>query len=320
MAPHFARAGIDYRTIRFERNLGKREALAAAFALHPDADVYVCVDSDTHLDGDAVRHVLAPFAQRRTNAVTGLVLASNARRNLLTRLIDLRYANAFLYERAAYSLLGSVLCCCGSLAAYRGAVVREHMGDFLGQRFLGRACTYGDDRRLTQYALLRGRVVLQPNAVAWTEVPTNLAWYLRQQNRWNKSFFRESLWTVTRARVHRPAFWLASVELGSWLVFTGALLAAMVALPLGAGGVHGSWSLGGAYVMYAMLLSYARSARYVEVRHVAMPWPERVGSYLLAPLYGLLNVGVLLWVRLYSLATLRDNGWGTRAQVEAVAS
>lgn len=316
-APRFWRAGIDLRVIAFPENRGKRHALAAAFEAHPKADVYVCIDSDTQLDPDAVKHVLEPFALRRTNAVTGLVLASNARQNLLTRLIDLRYANAFLYERAAYSLLGSVLCCCGSLAAYRGSVVREHLGDFLGQRFLGRACTYGDDRRLTQYALLRGRVVLQPNAVAWTEVPSNLPWYIRQQNRWNKSFFRESLWTIGRARMHRPAFWLAAIELGSWAAFTLALLTALIALPLRAGHVHGSWSLAGAYAMYAMLLSYARSARYVEVRHVRMPWPERIGSYLLAPLYGLLNLGLLLWVRLYSLATLRDNGWGTRASVEA---
>jgi hyaluronan synthase len=315
-ADRFAAAGVEYQAARFEENRGKREGLAHAFGLHSHADVYVCIDSDTHLDPDAIRHVLEPFASRRTNAVTGLVLASNARRNLLTRLIDLRYANAFLYERAAYSLLGSVLCCCGSLAAYRGSVVRENLGDFLGQTFLGVPCTYGDDRRLTQYALIKGRVLLQSNAVAWTEVPTNLRWYSKQQSRWNKSFFRESLWTIGRARAHRPAFWLASIELGSWLVFTTALVTALAVLPFRIGHLHGSWTLLAAYAMYSMLLSYARSARYVEVKHVAMPPLERVGTYLLAPLYGLLNIGLLLWIRLWSLLTLRDNSWGTRRTVE----
>ena len=67
-----------------------------------------------------------------------------------------------------------------------------------------------------------------------------------------------------------------------------------------------------------MLLSYARSARYVEVTQVVLPPLERVGTYLLAPLYGLLNIGLLIWLRLWALCTLRDNGWGTRQTVEGV--
>ena len=318
MAGRFAAAGVEYRPVRFPEQRGKREGLAYAFRRYPKADVYVCVDSDTRVDGYGFENLLAPFASRRTNAVTGLVLASNAGQNLLTRLIDLRYANAFLYERAAYSLLGSVLCCCGSLAAYRGSVVREHLEDFTTQTFLGRRCTYGDDRRLTQYALLKGRCVLQANAVAWTEVPTNIPWFSRQQARWSRSFFRESVWTVGRARVHRPAFWLAAVELGSWMVFTTAIVAALVVLPFRVSDLHGSWTLLTAYLLYAMLLSYARSARYVEVTQVVMPPLERVGTYLLAPLYGLLNIGLLIWLRLWALCTLRDNGWGTRQTVEGV--
>src|SRR6185312_1369159 len=43
--------------------------------------------------------------------------------------------------------------------------------DFLSQHFLGRKCTYGDDRRLTYYCLREGQVVLAPDAVAWTLVP-----------------------------------------------------------------------------------------------------------------------------------------------------
>ena len=68
-----------------------------------------------------------------------------------------------------------------------------------------------------------------------------------------------------------------------------------------------------------MLLSYARSARYVEVKRAAMPPLERVGTYLLAPLYGLLNIGLLIWLCLWALCTLRDNGWGTRKTVEGVS-
>lgn len=59
--------------------------------------------SDTVLAEDALHEALKPFAEARVTVVTGLVLALSRRRNLLTRLTDLRYANSFLFERAAYS-------------------------------------------------------------------------------------------------------------------------------------------------------------------------------------------------------------------------
>ncbi|MFF0445628.1 glycosyltransferase [Streptomyces sp. NPDC004609] len=308
----FARAGIGYEVIAFPVNRGKRHALAAAFRAHPEADVYLGIDSDTVLDESAVDEGTLPFVNADVNAVTGIVGALNARTNLLTRLIDLRYANSFLYERAAYSLLGSVLCCCGSLAFYRASVIRANLDDFLAQRFLGRAATFGDDRRMTNYCLQNGRVLLQPTALAWTLVPETLGHYLRQQIRWNKSFVRESLWAVKSAPARRPAFWLSLLELSSWITFTTLLLMALVLTP-----IHANAHVLLLYLVYAMLVGYARSVRYLESDHPnGMPWPERLGTFLLAPLYALLHLTLLLWVRLYSLATLKDNGWGTRENVE----
>ncbi|MCM2386715.1 glycosyltransferase [Streptomyces albipurpureus] len=308
----FARAGIGYQVIAFPANRGKRHALAAGFRAHPEADIFLGVDSDTVLDEAAVDEGTLPFVSPDVNAVTGLVGALNARTNLLTRLIDLRYANAFLYERAAYSLLGSVLCCCGSLAFYRAEVIRANLDDFLTQRFLGRAATFGDDRRMTNYCLQTGRVLLQPTALARTLVPETLGHYLRQQIRWNKSFVRESLWAVKTAPAGRPAFWLSLLELTSWISFTTLLLIALVLTP-----IHANAHILLLYLVYAMLVGYARSVRYLEADHPnGMPWAERLGTFLLAPLYALLHLTLLLWVRLYSLATLKDNGWGTRESVE----
>ncbi|MFI1868087.1 glycosyltransferase [Streptomyces jumonjinensis] len=308
----FARAGIDYEVIAFTANRGKRQALAAAFRAHPEADVYLGIDSDTVLGATAIAEGTVPFLSPDVNAVTGLVGALNARTNLLTRLIDLRYANSFLYERAAYSLLGSVLCCCGSLAFYRARVIRENLDDFLSQQFLGRTATFGDDRRLTNYCLQNGRVLLQPTATAWTLVPETLGHYLRQQIRWNKSFVRESLWAVKSTPTRKPAFWLSLLELTSWITFTTLLLIALALTPL-----HADAHILVLYLVYAMLVGYARSVRYLQTDHPGgMPFIERLGTFLLAPLYALLHLSLLLWVRLYSLATLKDNGWGTRETVE----
>ena len=108
---------------------------------------------------DACRRRPEPFLQPTAAATSS------------ARLIDMRYCYAFLGERAAYSVFGSVLCVCGSLALYRGVTVRKYLDDFLSQRFLGRPCTYGDDRRLTYYCLREGRVLLAPDAVAWDPRP-----------------------------------------------------------------------------------------------------------------------------------------------------
>ena len=306
----FDELGVDYQVVEFARNQGKRHGLAAGFRLHPDADVYLGIDSDTVLDKLAVEEGMKPFASRRVTGVTGVVLALNARKNLLTRLIDLRYANAFMYERAAYSLLGSVLCACGSLAFYRGDVVRANLDDFLNQKFLGREATFGDDRRLTNYCLERGKVVLQPSAKAWTLVPERMRHYLKQQVRWNKSFFRESLWVMLHGATRRPPFWLTLVEVCSWVMFTVMLVGSLAWSAVGHHGIVAQ------YGIYVVVFSYARSIRYLGHGNTLSPRYERAGTFLLAPLYGLLNITVLLWVRIYSLCTLRRNGWGTRSGVE----
>jgi hyaluronan synthase len=104
--PRFADHGIALQVVEFATNRGKREGLIDCLDRQPEADLLLCVDSDTVLDGRAVEKAIIPFAEERVKVVTGLVLAINYRKNLLTRLTDLRYANAFLFERGAYSLSG----------------------------------------------------------------------------------------------------------------------------------------------------------------------------------------------------------------------
>lgn len=310
-AAAFRAAGTDYEVITFAENQGKRAGLAAGFRRAPQASVYLCVDSDTVLHPAAVANALRPFGRRRVQAVTGCVLAANRDRNVLTRLIDLRYAYAFLGERAAYSVLGSVLCACGSLALYRGPVVRKYLDDFLGQRFLGRACTYGDDRRLTYYCLREGQVLLAPDAVAWTLVPERMGHFLRQQLRWSKSFFRESLWMLAGMRPGRACWWLTLVELLTWCGFTSALIYSLAVRPALTGHFAAL-----TYLSCTLLLAYARSGHYIEAEHHGLTWRGRWGTLLIAPLYGLIHLTLLLPLRLVAIVTLRDNGWGSRKVVE----
>jgi len=313
-AAEFQARGVVYRVIRHPRNFGKREGLANGFRAAWYADIYLCVDSDTRLKADAVEKALAYFTSPRVQAVTGCVLAANWNVNLLTRLIDLRYANAFLCERAAYSRLGSVLCACGSLALYRGPVVRKYLNDFLSQQFLGRRCTYGDDRRLTYYCLREGQVLLAADAVAWTMVPQTMGHFLRQQLRWSKSFIRESLQMLAGMRPSRICWWLSILEITTWATFTTVLVYVLLVHPVLTGHISVA-----SYLTATLLLAYARSGHYLRAEHPGLTRFDRTITYALAPVYGLVHMVLLLPLRLAALFTLRDNSWGTRAQVEVTA-
>ncbi|GAB2717580.1 glycosyltransferase [Streptomyces bullii] len=306
----FEAKGVKYTVSVQPENKGKREALALGFEAAPYSDIFLCVDSDTILSRDTVRELLLPLADEKIMASTGMVLALNHDSNVFTRLQDLRYGNSFLFERAAYSRLKSVLCCCGALSAYRGTLVRKYLPDFLNQQFLGKPAVFGDDRRMTNYCLMEGQVVFQETAVGYTAVPEKLPHFLRQQVRWNKSFFRESLWAFTHQKKYRPAFWLTCMELALWLVFGSAMFYSMVILPI----THPQQFLRhiGDYVVFMILMGYLRNVRYLDFPRRGMGFVKRFGMFLLAPLYGLIQLFLLTPLRFYALLTLHKGSWGTR--------
>jgi hyaluronan synthase len=307
----FQQAGIALITERFDHNQGKRHALMRALELQPGIDVLVGVDSDTITDPEAIGRLTQAYNRPGVTVVTGLVLALNWDRNLLTRLIDLRYAQAFLVDRGAQSRFGSMLCACGSLAMYSARVLRKYKPDFLNQRFLGQPAIFGDDRRLTNYCLLEGKAILEETAIAYTAVPEHLPHFLRQQIRWNKSFFRESLWVLRAMPIGKPAFWFTLAELGTWIIFTTTLVYALIVAPL-----ITTQFLIGPYLGYLTLLAYARAFRYPDLTGVRPSTKDRWLGFAIAPLYGLLHFTILIWLRLWSLATLRHGTWGTRQHIE----
>jgi hyaluronan synthase len=286
------------RHVRFDVNMGKRSALAHVIK-RTTAEVIVTVDSDTVVEERAVRTLVSAFSDRRVHAATGLVRATNSQHNLLTRLIDLRYAAAFLGERAAYSAFGSVLCCCGSLAAYRVATVLPYMHDLTHQRLLGRRVAGGDDRRMTNYALLSGRAVLVEGAKATTLVPERLSHFLRQQTRWSRSFLRETLWALAHLRGRARA--LAAIELGVQVALTAGVVVGVLRL---AGGLP-LWT----YLLWTGIAALARMSPAMRVSGKRPP-------LLLAPLYGLLHIILLMPLRVWAFATVRDGSWLTRDQIE----
>lgn len=295
-------------------NMGKRHALAAGFRLlEGRVDVFVGIDCDTTLEPHAIAEGLRPFTDEQVMAATGVIVASNHERNLLTRLIDVRYINGFLSERAAYSKLGAVLCVSGALAFYRASVITPNIERFLEQRFMGEIATVGDDRHLTNLALTQGKVVLAENSIGSTAVPENFSHYRRQQLRWGRSFFRESWWALRNHPATSAAWWLTLIEVLQWFVFTNLIVFMVVVHPL----LTGRFLLG-QYLMFVGLMAMARSVRYFDLIRSRQSSRSKAVSFMVTPIYGLMNLFVMLPLRLGSLMTLRSSGWGTRATTEIV--
>jgi len=180
--------------IRFPENRGKRRALHEAF-LRSDTPIVVTVDSDTEVAPDAIRELVAPLLLcPRLGAVTGRIRILNREANLLTRMLDVNFAMAFDFTRAIESTFSSVFCTSGAFSAYRTSVLRRVMDAWRDQTFLGRPCSYGEDRSLANFFLRLGQgTAFQRTAVARTRVPETGGKILKMLTRWARSNIRESI-------------------------------------------------------------------------------------------------------------------------------
>jgi hyaluronan synthase/N-acetylglucosaminyltransferase len=288
-------------------NRGKRAGQDAAF-LVSSGELIVTIDSDTEVDPAGVTEMVRGFEDPRVGAATGDVGLRNENKNVLTRLMAVRYWLAFNQERAAQSHFRSILCCSGALAAYRRSVVQQVWEKYVTQSYRGADCTYGDDRHLTNLVLSTGHdTVYLPFARAITDTPERLRLFLRQQLRWNKSFYRELLWTLPFL-FHRAPYMVFEV-------LVQAFLSVLMALALTSVLVLGVVDSPQRFVYYATMMIAVAVARcsYAIYR-------TRRLSFLLFVLYPFLSVGLLVPTRMRALLTLGDNRWGTRTAVQRAAA
>jgi N-acetylglucosaminyltransferase len=289
---------LDRRVVLLDGNRGKREAQAAAL-LQGRGEVVVTVDSDTSIEPDGIRQLVAWLRDSEVGAVTGNLRASNADATWLTRLIDTRYRLLFERERAAQGFFGAVLCCAGPFSAYRRAAVEGVLDEYLGQRFWGRRRVCGDDLKLTNLILADGyRSEFAPAAMATTDVPTTPRRFVRQQLRWNRSFYRElpGMLRLLPGRSRYLALDLVSRTLLPALSFVAVAATAVDALFAPSGVPDG---LGALALMALATLPLGQSLASAAGRQFALG-------------YGLVFLVLLLPTRLWAASTLFRNCWGTR--------
>ncbi|MFE5535451.1 glycosyltransferase [Streptomyces sp. NPDC056492] len=293
-------------------NRGKRHAQMAVLAAD-DADIFVTLDSDSVLDPEAVAEGLKPFADPKITSVAGQVLVLNHDTNPLTRMINLLYLPFTRGLRSAQSVLGRVTINSGTLAFYRGAIVRNAAGTYENETFRGRPMQMNDDSMLTFYSLLAGDTVHQPSSLVFTLAPERPRHYMRQQMRWMRGTTVRHLWWLRYMPLGGIVFWTTVSEYVHMLL--GLAIPVIVLANEDLRG-HADTLLASG-LLIATVMSYLMALRLFTVQRSDMTTRQTLLLFALAPLAALWRTLILRPMYLYAMATChRINRWGTRTTVE----
>lgn len=291
------------KIIRFAGNRGKKAGLHAAFQA-ATGELLVTTDSDSVLDPGTVRALVAPLAaDPRVGATAGRVSVLN-RNQLLGRMLEVQYALAFDFGRAAQSSYRTVSCCPGALSAFRKAIILPYLDEWLEQRFLGRPVSHGEDQALTNVVLKQGYdTVYQRSAVVNTLAPQKMRQLWRMFTRWDRSYIVEGFsfagFMFSRYRTRNrilPAVMFVITNVRLVLIYIGlvSLPAVLVTRPIMALHYTVAFALGAAF----------SAAYYLQT--------ERSLRFLYGVLYAFVSLFVLMWTLPWALVTVRDERWGTR--------
>ncbi|UQU68395.1 glycosyltransferase [Couchioplanes caeruleus] len=315
---------LPFRFIALDKNVGKKRALVAA-AAEARGSYFVFTDSDCILESDAVERCMLAFqAHPGIGAISGHARALNRDKNLLTKVQDVWYDGQFNVSKAAESVLRSVTCVSGPLAAFRREAIYNYLPAWAGDSFLGREFRFATDRQLTGYVLgqywigrkLKRQYARSPfvvdvdyperkwgvayvrSAKAWTNVPETFRSVIKQQVRWKKSFFRNLFFTgsfywrrgiVAAALFYSHALWVLVAPV---LAFRHLLW-----LPL-----HGQVLLTGLYLGGVLLKGSIWGLAYRAQN-------KGDGRWVYRPLMSAFSAVILSWLLVYSLLTLRKSVW-----------
>ncbi len=188
---------IKIITHRFSQNKGKKTAIEYGI-LHAHSDLLLMLDSDGEIIPTAVRDMRSPFVDSKVGTVCGRIMVRNYKDSFWTHMQEIVYFNSFEVGRASQSLFNDVVVASGALSMHRKCIFDEKaLSVFRKSRFFGINCIAGDDRLLTDLSKYNGyHSVYQNTAICYTDVPNRLSVYFKQQVRWLKSAYLQSLFSL----------------------------------------------------------------------------------------------------------------------------
>lgn len=284
--------------VNWEENRGKRHGMAEGVKFARN-DIIIFIDSDSFIDRTAVRHLVKYFADPTVGAVSGHTDVDNASTNLLTEMQAIRYYIAFTIYKAAESAFGTVTCCPGCCSAYRRSYLMEFIDTWLNQTFLGEPCTFGDDRALTNFIIQKYRAVYSYEARATTVVPDTFKKYMIQQQRWKKSWMRET-WIASGFMWKKNPLAAVSFYAYVFLAFASPVVffRAVIWLPI----MESTWPVIYLSGLFLMLLLHGL---YYRIKVGPRAWFLAIVNFWF-------NTVLLMWQLPWALITIRDSRWGTR--------
>jgi cellulose synthase/poly-beta-1,6-N-acetylglucosamine synthase-like glycosyltransferase len=192
------RSGVDITVIDKE-NGGRADALNAGInaARHP---YVLCTDADVVLDPDCLVHAMQRVVEDRERTVgvggnvrplngsrveLGHLIESSVPQGLIARMQILEYVRTFLASRPGWSWMNALPNVSGAFGIWKKSVVvevggftRGHMGEDMDLTM--RIHRHLLDRKIPY------RIVYEPSAVIWTEVPDSARVLRRQRIRWHR--------------------------------------------------------------------------------------------------------------------------------------
>jgi biofilm PGA synthesis N-glycosyltransferase PgaC len=174
-------------------NGGKASALNAGIAMARTPYV-LCMDGDSRLAPDALRHAMRHFADERVAAVAGNVKVVN-RGNVWTRLQALEYIEGLNMPRRAQGFLRVVNIVPGPIGVFRRDVLQS-VGGYDTD-------TFAEDADVTLKIITAGwHIAYEERAEAWTEAPETYLDLVKQRYRWTRGILqalrKRTTWSFVR--------------------------------------------------------------------------------------------------------------------------
>lgn len=290
--------------IKQPQNMGKRQALYTGFR-HASGEAIVTIDSDSILDQDALRNAVSALVREpRIGAVAGCVEVLNPRDSMITRFLRCTFSLSFKFVRAYQSEFRGVFCTPGALSVYRAGVVHKVADEWVNQTFLGRICTTGEDRAMTNLILREGWLTAyQGNAIVRSKMPSNYVGMARMFLRWARSNIRETI--ILNRFMFKPfrREFVTSFRVNMLLVLSTLIVPYLL--------IGNSWALIFTNLDYAMrhagmVVIYGLTMAAIYYRN------ERDSDWIWILAYEFFWIVSLSWVMPYAALSLRNTGWLTR--------
>ena len=288
------------------KNKGKRHALYLGFEL-AKGDVFVTVDSDSIVKDDTLRNLVSPFVVNpKCGAVAGNVRVLNNENAVIPKMLNVSFVFSFEFIRSAQSVLGSVLCTPGALAAYRREAVLNCLPQWVNQTFMGQPSDIGEDRAMTNMILKQGfHVLFQRNAYVLTNTPEKYKNLYKMFIRWERSNVRENIMMTKFAFTN----FREGSKIGLRILLLNQWVKVLMAYPLMLLMLFFILTHPVLFISSALLSIFIFSS--IQVFFYTKRQKNILESVWAYP-YSIFYLFTLFWITPYAIATASRSGWLTR--------